>query len=63
MKQATKPGNFKILIHEILLPEKGVLAFYAVIDMTVMAFNGAMERTESLSEGYQVLIFTIRRCK
>lgn len=42
-----KPGHSKLLLHEMLVPERGAPTFHAVLDMTMMVFNAGMERTES----------------
>ncbi|KAI1417113.1 putative O-methyltransferase [Hypoxylon sp. FL1857] len=46
VKKAMKPGYSKLLIHEMIIPEQGASAFHAMLDMTMMAFNAGMERTE-----------------
>ncbi|KAI0514347.1 putative O-methyltransferase [Xylaria bambusicola] len=46
VKKAMTPGYSRLLIHEMIIPEEGASAFHAVLDMTMMAFNAAMERTE-----------------
>ncbi|KAJ6779804.1 hypothetical protein PWT90_01496 [Aphanocladium album] len=46
LKQAMTPGYSKLLLHEMLVPEKGASTFHAMLDMTMMAFNAGMERTE-----------------
>ncbi|KAJ2991110.1 hypothetical protein NUW58_g2639 [Xylaria curta] len=46
VKKAMKPGYTKLLIHEMIMPEKGASTFYAILDMTMMVFNGGMERTK-----------------
>jgi hypothetical protein len=45
VKQAMKPGYSKLLLHEMILPEKGASSFHAMLDLTMMIFNGGMERT------------------
>ncbi|KAM0814060.1 putative O-methyltransferase domain-containing protein [Seiridium cardinale] len=45
VKTAMKPGYSKLLIHEMLVPEQGAATFYAMLDLTMMAFNSGMERT------------------
>ena len=45
VKTAMKPGYSKLLIHEMILPEQGASAFHAMLDLTMMIFNGGMERT------------------
>ncbi|KAI1127812.1 S-adenosyl-L-methionine-dependent methyltransferase [Nemania abortiva] len=47
VKQAMKPGYSKLLICEMIMLEKRASTFYAILDMTMMAFNGGMERAES----------------
>lgn len=41
-----KPGYSKLLLHEMIIPEEGAPPFFAMLDMTMMAFNSGMERTE-----------------
>lgn len=41
-----RPGYSKLLIHEMVVPEQGASTFHAMLDMTMMAFNAGMERTE-----------------
>ncbi|KAI1747698.1 putative O-methyltransferase [Xylaria castorea] len=45
-KNAMKPGYSKLLIHEMIIPEQGASKFHAMLDLTMMAFNAGMERTE-----------------
>lgn len=45
-KRAMTPGYSKLLIHEMIIPEEGASTFHAMLDMTMMAFNAGMERTE-----------------
>jgi hypothetical protein len=40
------PGYSKLLLHEMIVPEVGASKFHAMLDMTMMAFNAGMERTE-----------------
>ncbi|KAL3462666.1 O-methyltransferase-domain-containing protein [Aspergillus heterothallicus] len=40
------PGYSKLLLHEMIVLEKGAPQFQAQLDMTMMAFNGGMERTK-----------------
>ncbi len=40
------PGYSKLLLHEMLIPEQGASTFHSMLDMTMMAFNAGMERTE-----------------
>ncbi|PLB55726.1 S-adenosyl-L-methionine-dependent methyltransferase [Aspergillus steynii IBT 23096] len=42
---AMTPGYSRLLIHEMLVLERGASRFQAQLDMTMMAFNGGMERT------------------
>ncbi|KAI9172792.1 O-methyltransferase asqD [Paramyrothecium foliicola] len=42
---AMTPGYSKLLIHDIIVPEVGALQYHASLDMTMMCFNGGMERT------------------
>jgi len=41
-----KPGYSKLLLHEMIVPEQGASQFHAQLDMTMMAFNGGMERSK-----------------
>ncbi|KAI1262685.1 sterigmatocystin 8-O-methyltransferase [Xylariaceae sp. FL1019] len=45
VKAAMKPGYSKLYIHEIVVPDTQAPAFVAMLDMTMMCFNGGMERT------------------
>ncbi|KAI0389268.1 S-adenosyl-L-methionine-dependent methyltransferase [Xylariaceae sp. FL0594] len=48
VRDAMTPGGYsKLLLHEMIVPEVGASAFHAALDMTMMAFNGGMERTET----------------
>lgn len=47
LKLAMKPGYSKLLLHEMIIPETGASTFHSMLDMTMMAFNAGMERTES----------------
>ncbi|CAJ2504618.1 Uu.00g120120.m01.CDS01 [Anthostomella pinea] len=47
VKAAMKPGYSKLLLHEMIIPEQGASTFHAMLDMTMMAFNAGMERTEN----------------
>lgn len=42
-----KPNYSKLLIHEMIVPQKGASTFHAMLDMTMMAFNAGLERTET----------------
>ncbi|RYO90039.1 hypothetical protein DL762_002884 [Monosporascus cannonballus] len=61
VKTAMKPGYSRLLLHEMIIPEQGASTFHAMLDMTMMAFNAGMERTERQwrelleSVGFQVL--------
>jgi hypothetical protein len=61
VKKAMKPGYSKLLLHEMIIPETGASNFHSMLDMTMMAFNGGMERTgrqwkELLDEaGFEIL--------
>ncbi|OTA56458.1 S-adenosyl-L-methionine-dependent methyltransferase [Hypoxylon sp. EC38] len=46
VKKAMRPGYSKLLIHEMIIPEQGASTFHAMLDITMMAFNAGMERTE-----------------
>lgn len=41
------PGYSKLLIHELILPDVGANEFQARYDLTMMTFNGGMERSKS----------------
>ncbi|KAI1116311.1 putative O-methyltransferase [Nemania sp. NC0429] len=47
VKKAMKPGYSKLLIHEMVVPEKGASTFHGILDLTMMIFNAGIERTES----------------
>lgn len=47
VKNAMTPGYSKLLIHDLIVPEKGADKFTAVFDLVMMAFNAGMERTET----------------
>lgn len=42
-----KPGYSKLLVHDLIVPEKGADKFTAVFDLVMMSFNAGMERTET----------------
>ncbi|KAI1770223.1 putative O-methyltransferase [Hypoxylon cercidicola] len=46
VKASMKPGYSRLLIHEMIIPEQGASTFHAMLDMSMMAFNSGMERTE-----------------
>ncbi|GAB1312628.1 hypothetical protein MFIFM68171_02838 [Madurella fahalii] len=46
VRAAMKPGYSKLLLHEMVIPEKGASTFHAMLDITMMCFNAGMERTE-----------------
>lgn len=46
VKASMKPGYSRLLLHEMIIPEEGASTFHAMLDMTMMAFNAGMERTE-----------------
>ncbi|TQV91602.1 sterigmatocystin 8-O-methyltransferase [Cordyceps javanica] len=46
VKGSMTAGYSKILLHEMIVPEEGASTFHAMLDMTMMAFNAGMERTE-----------------
>ncbi|KID91474.1 sterigmatocystin 8-O-methyltransferase [Metarhizium guizhouense ARSEF 977] len=46
LRGAMLPGYSKLLIHEMIIPERGASTFHAMLDMAMMAFNAGMERTE-----------------
>jgi len=43
-----KPGYSKLLLHEMIIPEQGASPFHAMLDLSMMVFNGGMERTEKM---------------
>ncbi|KAK2879395.1 hypothetical protein FQN49_000913 [Arthroderma sp. PD_2] len=43
---AMTPGYSKLLLHEMIVLDQGASQFQAQLDMTMMAFNGGMERTK-----------------
>ncbi|KAF7901467.1 hypothetical protein EAF00_003688 [Botryotinia globosa] len=45
LKSAMKPNYSKLIIHEMILPESGASTYHALLDLTMMAFNGGIERT------------------
>ncbi|CBF82267.1 hypothetical protein AN9233.2 [Aspergillus nidulans FGSC A4] len=45
ISSAMTPGYSKLLLHEGIVPEKGVCQFQAMSDIATMACNGGMERT------------------
>ncbi|KAI1073721.1 putative O-methyltransferase [Whalleya microplaca] len=51
VKKAMKPGYSKLLLHEMIIPELGASTFHAMLDMTMMAFNAGMERSQRQWEG------------
>ncbi|KAJ4244757.1 hypothetical protein NW762_014333 [Fusarium torreyae] len=65
LRDAMKPGYSKLLIHELILPDVGATAQQCIFDMTMMAFNSAMERSRSqwtalLSEaGFDIVEFCV----
>ncbi|KAL4922923.1 o-methyltransferase [Aspergillus aurantiobrunneus] len=42
---AMTPGYSKLLVHEMIVPELGASRFEAQMDISMMVFNGGMERT------------------
>ncbi|KAF3055270.1 Demethylsterigmatocystin 6-O-methyltransferase [Daldinia childiae] len=47
VRAAMTPGYSKLLLHEMIIPEKGASTSHAVLDLTMMVANAGMERTES----------------
>ncbi|KAF5874092.1 putative sterigmatocystin 8-o-methyltransferase protein [Botrytis fragariae] len=45
LKSAMKPNYSKLIIHEMIVPESGASTYHALLDLTMMAFNGGTERT------------------
>ncbi|KAI1818467.1 sterigmatocystin 8-O-methyltransferase [Poronia punctata] len=48
VKKAMRPGYSKLLIHDMIIPERGASSFHAMLDLAMMVFNGGMERTEKM---------------
>ncbi len=46
IKAAMKPGYSKIIVNEIVLPDKGMTLTAAQLDITMMSAMAATERTE-----------------
>lgn len=46
VRASMKPGYSRLLLHEMIIPEQGASTFHAMLDVTMMAFNSGMERTE-----------------
>ncbi|KAF2184635.1 sterigmatocystin 8-O-methyltransferase [Zopfia rhizophila CBS 207.26] len=44
---AMVPGYSKLLIHDLILPDTGAVEIQARFDLTMMTFNGGMERSRS----------------
>lgn len=45
LKPAMEPGYSRLLLHEMIVPEQGASMYHALLDLTMMVFNGGMERT------------------
>ncbi|KAF2658527.1 sterigmatocystin 8-O-methyltransferase [Lophiostoma macrostomum CBS 122681] len=45
--EAMDPGYSKLLIHELILPDKGSAEIQARYDLVMMTFNGGMERSKA----------------
>ncbi|TGO29904.1 hypothetical protein BPAE_0010g00660 [Botrytis paeoniae] len=45
LKSAMKPNYSKLIIHEMIVPKSGASTYHALLDLTMMAFNGGIERT------------------
>ncbi|TGO13823.1 hypothetical protein BTUL_0063g00560 [Botrytis tulipae] len=45
LKSAMKPNYSKLIIHEMIVPESGASTYHALLDLTMMAFNGGIDRT------------------
>lgn len=41
------PGYSKLLLHELVLPDVAANTYQAIWDMTMMTFNGGLERSRS----------------
>ncbi|XXG95485.1 hypothetical protein Hte_001749 [Hypoxylon texense] len=46
VKRAMKPGYSKLILHEMIIPEQGASTFHGTYDLTMMAFNAGMERSQ-----------------
>ena len=40
------PVYSRLLIHELILPDVGASSFQSMLDLTMMAFNSGMERSQ-----------------
>jgi len=66
LHDAMTPSYSKLLIHELILPDCGATVFQTIYDMTMMTFNGGMERsrtqwTRLLEEaGFEVVKFWVQ---
>ncbi|GIZ39501.1 hypothetical protein CKM354_000288300 [Cercospora kikuchii] len=47
LKSVMKPGYSKLLIHDLVLPDKGASQFQAAFDMVMMTFNAGIERSRT----------------
>lgn len=45
IREAMKPGYSKLLIHDLVLPNRGATAYQCIYDMLMMSFNGGAERS------------------
>ena len=65
VKRAMEPGYSKLLLHELILPDQGASSFQAMLDLTMMTFNGGMERSKQQwralldAAGFKVVKFWI----
>ncbi|KAF2212164.1 hypothetical protein CERZMDRAFT_23545, partial [Cercospora zeae-maydis SCOH1-5] len=51
LRKVMKPGYSKLLIHDLVLPDRGASQFQAAFDMVMMTFNAGMERSRAQWEG------------
>ena len=47
IRAAMSPGYSRLLIHELILPDKAATTFQTAFDMMMMAFNGGAERSRA----------------
>ena len=65
LRAAMEPRYSILLIHDLILPNKGATAYQAIFDMTMMTFNSGMERSQTQWEqlldqaGFEVVKFWI----
>lgn len=47
LAEAMEPHYSKVLVNDIVMPDRGATRFMTQSDMAMLTFNGAMERDES----------------